>query len=178
MVKSIQGQIKLIGLVILVLMHEHSIASGASQIPTVCRERTHDVALIDCLQSQLEILQHVLNYHQTVAKITGILSEQDSHAPSAIEPAASDSNPTIDRINWFDQHLQIYAIVGSPDKLTALARLDGRQFRLQEGDSIRLARVKEVHPRGLKLVLSGHEISIGLSGRSNNPFDQVKSGVQ
>ena len=75
-------------------------------------------------------------------------------------------NSGIERANWFDQELEVYAVVGPPSALTAYARLDGREYRLREGDSIRLARVLKVHSRGVELSVAGHEISVGLSGRS------------
>ena len=78
----------------------------------------------------------------------------------------SEMSPAVVRANWFDQELEVYAVVGPPSTLTAYARLDGREYRLREGDSIRLARVLKVHSRGVELSVAGHEISIGLSGRS------------
>ena len=72
----------------------------------------------------------------------------------------------IERANWFDQQLEVYAVVGTPQEMTAYARLEGREYRLREGDSIRLARVLKVHSRGVELSVAGHEISVGLSGRS------------
>ena len=52
--------------------------------------------------------------------------------PQLCPPPINDSDPemrsTIERANWFDQELEVYAVVGSPAALTAYARLDGREI--------------------------------------------------
>ena len=136
-------------------------------IPPVCDDYSGTVALIDCLQSQQDILRRILEYQQLAAKISEVQTPQRKAPPETEAQVASDHHvPGMDRVNWFDQNLEIYAIVGAPNSLTAYARLDGREYRLQEGDTIRLAHVTMVHARGVRLLISGHEISIGLSGRS------------
>ncbi len=142
-------------------------AQQMPEIPAVCSSSSGTVALLDCLQNQQDILRRVLEYQQLVAKISEIHSSHSSPPPQvSAQDEAHESNPGMDRVNWFDQNLEVYAIVGNADGLTAYARLDGREYRLRNGDSIRLALVTEVHPRGMRLLVSGHEISIGLSGRS------------
>lgn len=164
-------RLKLICFLILLTTDAH--ATGINQIPPECRNVSHTVAMIDCLQNQLEILRYALDYHETASKIENLLLNQTSPAPAAIEKESSESELVLDRINWFDQNLEIYAIVGAPEKLTALGRLNGRHYRLREGDSIRLAKVKTINPRGVTLTFSDREFSIGLSGRpvpsSKNP---------
>ena len=166
-------KIRCIFVLILLLPQGNVDAGGINQIPPECRNLSHTVALIDCLQNQLEILQYALNYHQTASKITELLSYQKAEAPAALEEKSA-SEPVLDRINWFDQHLEIYAVVGSPENLTALGRIGSKHYRLQEGDSIRLAKVQKIHTRGLTLTFAEHEISIGLTGRtpSLNEYDE------
>ena len=136
-------------------------------IPPVCDDHSGTVALIDCLQSQQDILRRILEYQQLAAKISEVQTPQRNTPPETEVQAKSDEPvPGMERVNWFDQNLEIYAIVGTPNALTAYGRLDGREYRLQEGDTIRLARVTKVHARGVRLLISGHEISISLSGRS------------
>lgn len=149
------------------------------EIPPVCDGQSGTVALIDCLQNQQEILRRVLEYQQLVAKISEIRSIQPNTPPQIPEDkSATQQVPGMDRVNWFDQNLEVYAITGSPDVLTAYARLAGREYRLQPGDFIRLARVLKVHPRGVDLLVAGHEISIGLSGRSESTRNENESILQ
>ena len=163
---------RLLLLIFLVFMHLEAHAAGANKIPTECRNLSQTVALIDCLQDQLDILQFALRYHETVSKIDQHLANQASQAPIAIEKESAEFNAVLDRINWFDQNLEIYAVVGSSDNFTAYGRLNDRHYRLQEGDTIRLAKVKKIHARGLILTFSGHEVSIGLSGRFEPETDK------
>ena len=145
-----------------------ALAQQSPVVPPVCNQNLGIVALLDCLKSQQEILQRVLEYEELAAKLSELQTQYNKPPP---QPADTDDNDSgssdsiIDRINWFDQNLEVYAIVGSPKALTAYARLEGREFRLKAGDSIRLARVTDVHSRGIDLWVSGHEVSVGLSGR-------------
>lgn len=139
------------------------------EIPSVCDDQSNTVALIDCLQNQQEILRRVLEYQQLAAKISEIRSIQLNTPPQIPDDESTTQQvPGMDRVNWFDQNLEVYAITGSPESLTAYARLVGREYRLQLGDFIRLARVLEVHARGVHLLVAGHEIAIGLSGQSDS----------
>lgn len=152
-----------------------AVAQQSPFIPSACNEASGTVALLDCLKSQQDVLQQILEYEELAAKLSE-LQTLDGKSPAP--PTADNDNPdnsdsTIDRINWFDQNLEVYAIVGSPGTLTAYARLDGREFRLKTGDSIRLARVTDVHSRGIDLWVSGHEVSVGLSGRTR--FEETET---
>jgi len=136
------------------------------EIPPICSDRSGTVALLDCLQNQQDILRQVLEYQELAAQIFEFQAGDSVPPPQVpIKHIPDDLEPGMDRVNWFDQNLEIYAIVGTPDALVAYARLDGREYRLQTGDTIRLARVIEVHQRGVQLSVSGHDVSIGLSGR-------------
>ena len=159
------SKIRLLLLIFLTLVYLQAHATGTNKIPAECRNLSQTVALIDCLQDQLDILQFALRYHETVSKIEQHLANQATQAPIAIEKESTEYSAVLDRINWFDQNLEIYAVVGSSNNFTAYGRLKERHYRLQEGDTIRLAKVKKIHSRGLILTFSGHEISIGLSGR-------------
>ncbi len=170
-------RIRYIFVIVLLILQGNVVAGGNTRIPSECRNLSHTVALIDCLQNQLEILQYALNYHQTASKITDLLSNHKTEAPAAVEEK-SVSDPVIDRINWFDQHLEIYAVVGSSDNLTALGRIGDRHYRLQEGDSIRLAKVQKIHTRGLTLSFANHEFSIGLTGRTLSLTAEYKHNEQ
>ena len=147
-------------------------AAEPVQIPPKCQGALGTVALIDCLRNQQEIISQLHDYYSITAKIRKLQAElgNTNAAPAALSSDNRDSDsemsPAVVRANWFDQELEVYAVVGPPSALTAYARLDGREYRLQEGDSIRLARVLKVHSRGVELSVAGHEISIGLSGRS------------
>ena len=129
-------------------------AAEPVQIPPQCQGAVGTVALIDCLRNQQEIISQLHDYYSISAKIRKLQEEQGTanNPPAAIDPATRDSDQEmsadIERANWFDQELEVYAVIGPPSTLTAYARLDGREYRLQEGDSIRLARVLKVHSRG------------------------------
>ena len=140
------------------------------ELPPECVESTSTIAIIDCLQTQQDVLRQVLSYQQLVVEVANLVNlDENSVAPrDPMQLTEEEADPVIDRINWFDKQMEVYAIVGSPDNLTAHARLDGREYRLQKGDSFRLALVTEVHSRGVRLNISGRSISIGLSGRTNN----------
>ncbi len=145
-------------------------SQSTAELPPECMENTSTIAIIDCLQTQQDVLRQVLSYQQLVADIANLVNlNENSVAPNdPMQSPSKEADPVIERINWFDKQLEVYAIVGSPDNLTAYARLDGREYRLQKGDSFRLARVTEVHSRGVQLNISGRNISIGLSGRTKN----------
>ena len=154
------------------LASAHIQAAEPLQIPPPCQGAVGTVALIDCLRNQQEIISQLHEYYSITAQIRKLQAEQGTATdpPAAITTADLDSDAemssAIVRANWFDQELEVYAVVGSPSELTAYARLDGRVYRLREGDSIRLARVLKVHSRGVELSVAGHEISVGLSGRT------------
>ena len=163
---------KIIEFLLIFLASAQIHAAEPAQIPPQCQGAVGTVALIDCLRNQQEIISQLHDYYSIAAKIRNLQAEQGTanDPPAALNPADRDSDPetssAIVRANWFDQELEVYAVVGPPSTLTAYARLDGREYRLREGDSIRLARVLKVHSRGVELLVAGHEISIGLSGRS------------
>ena len=163
---------KIIEFLLIFLASAQIYAVEPAQIPPQCQGAVGTVALIDCLRNQQEIISQLHDYYSIAAKIRNLQAEQGTanDPPAALNPADRDSDPEtssdIVRANWFDQELEVYAVVGPPSTLTAYARLDGREYRLREGDSIRLARVLKVHSRGVELLVAGHEISIGLSGRS------------
>ena len=156
-------------------------AAEPLQIPPQCQGADGTVALIDCLRNQQEIIGQLYEYYSITAQIRELQAEQGTadDPPAAVPAADRDSDaqmsPAIERANWFDQELEVYAVVGQPSALTAYARLDGREYRLREGDSIRLARVLKVHSRGVELSVAGHEISVGLSGRSR-PAEKENGG--
>ena len=177
MVSYMAKRISCLLVVIIMLLKGNVEASGITQIPSECRNLSHTVALLDCLQNQLEILQYALNYHQTASKITDLLSNRKVEAPAGVEDK-SVTDLALDRINWFDQHLEVYAVVGSSGSLTALGRIGDRHYRLQEGDSIRLATVQTIHPRGLTLTFANHEISIGLTGRTPSLTEDMEQNDQ
>ena len=163
---------KIIEFLLIFLASAQIHAAEPLQIPPPCQGAVGTVALIDCLRNQQEIISQLHEYYSITAQIRELQAEQGSaNAPPAAVPAAdrdsdAEMSSAIVRANWFDQELEVYAVVGSPSELTAYARLDGRVYRLREGDSIRLARVLKVHSRGVELSVAGHEISVGLSGRT------------
>jgi len=155
----------------------------ASEIPVPCESIQSTVARLDCIQEQHEILNQILEYEQTQIELERIRQEQRKLnkpnpvvIPAVAEVSSDDDEKEIsdelqEQIAWFDQSLEVYGIVGSANDMTAYARMDGREFRLQEGDVIRLAKVVKVHLRGVRLSIFGHDLEIGLSGRSSKYDD-------
>ena len=117
------------------------------------------------MQTQIEILRLAKDYQELVARINQSKSTSSHPAPPAPQV---ESNSALARVNWFDENLEVYAITGHAGELIAHARLAGREYRLQPGDAVRLARVIDVHTRGIELAIAGTEISIGLSGRKQD----------
>ena len=150
-------------------------AAELVQIPPQCQGAVGTVALIDCLRNQQEIISQLHEYYSITAQIRKLQAEQGAaNAPPAALPSADrDSDPemssAIVRANWFDQELEVYAVIGHATGNDCVCPTRRREYRLREGDSIRLARVLKVHSRGVELSVAGHEISIGLSGRSIQP---------
>ncbi len=137
----------------------------SAQLPAECKSRASTVALLDCLQNQHDILQAVLAYEEMLTRIEIAKSERTEAISAPPAPTDSpDEDLGLTRASWFDENLQVYAIVGDPEQLTAYARLNGHEYRLKTGDVIRLARVTSVHPRGIELSVANYEMSIGLSG--------------
>ena len=134
-------------------------------IPQNCQSDLRPIAVIDCMQTQIEILRLAKEYQELIERI----EQSKSTAPDIAPPTSQvESNSTLARVNWFDENLEIYAITGQAEELIAHARLAGREYRLQPGDAVRLARVIDVHTRGIELAIAGTEISIGLSGRQQD----------
>jgi len=148
--------------------------SGAVQLPAECSQSQSTIALIDCLQSQKDIQKQLLEYLELKSKISELqFNFQDHFTPASVTSeqivdSVPHTDPVIELVNWFDQQMVVYAIVGKTNSLTAYVRLDGREYRIQKGDAIRLAKVIEVHPRQVVLSISGHELVIGLAGRAAN----------
>lgn len=133
-------------------------------LPMQCRDAANTVAMLDCLQSRQEILQAVLNYQELLFRIEKTKSERAEVSKSNLVAPEPEPDNTLLRTKWFDDNMHVYAIVGNASGLTAHASLDGREYRLRKGDTVRLAQVSEVHPRGIKLSVAGQQLSIGLSG--------------
>ncbi len=152
----------------------------AVQLPSECNQSQTTIAAIDCLQSQKDIQKQLLEYLEIKAKISEIHTTiQERFTPATGDIVQNDetlqrSDPVADRANWFDQNMVVYAIAGKDNALTAYASLDGLEYRLQKGDSIRLAKVIEVHPRQIVLSILDHEIIIGLAGRTTQSESATK----
>ena len=149
----------------------YPLGATSVQIPAECADATGTIAVIDCLKNQGDIQRHLLEYLELKIRISEIQANlQDKFIPQVTENSIdSDSSthldPLVERTNWFDQQLEVYAIAGTPASLTAYARLDGREYRLQQGDSIRLATVVEVQPRQIVLSIFDRQIIVGLASR-------------
>lgn len=140
-------------------------------VPPVCRQSAAStVALVDCLQTQQDILEHIINYESLMLQADVAhrqrMDLEPPHPDRQTSPssAANARGPTTERVDWFDQNLEIYAIVGDGDSRTAHARLSGREYRLRVGDQVRLATVILIERRTVHLAIPGSEFSIGLSG--------------
>ena len=86
------------------------------------------------------------------------------HTDTTVASQTDTWDPVMERVNWFDRNLEVYAIVGSGDSRTAHARLEGREYRLRTGDQLRLATVVRIEARTLHLSISGAEFPVSLSG--------------
>ena len=138
----------------------------AGELPAPCRQVSGVVAQIDCLQDQQDLLTRVLQIEQTRAQIETLRVEREAlGAPPMPEQTADEAHAASEQIAWFDQQLEVYAVIGSGGQMTAYARLDGREYRLREGDFMRLARVVDVHSRGVELEIFGRGFQVGLAGR-------------
>ena len=141
-------------------------ATADLPIPPDCQSDLRAIAVIDCMQTHIDILRLAKEYQELVERI------EQSKASQIATPAPTNQSfptPASARVKWFDENLEVYAITGQEEELIAHARLAGREYRLQPGDAVRLARVVNVHPRGIELAIAGTEISIGLSGRHQDP---------
>ena len=141
-----------------------------SNLPPPCRADLRPVPLLNCLQEQHTIMQAVLNYHELRTRVAKSQSERVEAERNIQYSPDPEPDNSISRVQWFDENLQIYAIVGQSDQLTAYARLDGHEYRLQQNDVIRLAEVKKIDLRGVELSVFGNLIYIGLSG--SNRIDE------
>ncbi len=145
-------------------------AESALTVPDACLKSAHStVALLDCLQTQQELMQHILDYETLLLKAQEMRQQHTEPAPPHTEQIATESetdawNQIMERVNWFDRNLEVYAIVGSGDSRTAHARLEGREYRLRLGDQLRLATVVRIDPRTLYLSITGAEFPVSLSG--------------
>lgn len=147
-------------------------ADSAPAVPAACQDSAvSEVELVDCLQTQQEIVRHILDYEKALLEINRIRQERIEPPPaqineSASPPAEESWESVMERVNWFDQNLEVYAIVGDAETRTAHARLEDREYRLRLGDQVRLATVVNIEPRAIYLEISGAEFAIGLSGTS------------
>ena len=146
-------------------------AESLTTVPAVCQETVaNEVALIDCLQTQQDIAQHILNYETLLVEVNAIREQSKPPPPPDTVNESPDADnawdAVMERVTWFDQNIEVYAIVGTPGALTAHARLEGREYRLRLGDQIRLAKVVGIEPRTVYLEVSGAEFAISLSAHS------------
>lgn len=139
-------------------------SEGVYDLPLPCRADLRPLPLMNCLQEQQNIMQAVLNYHELRTKVARSHAERLNAEQTVSTPPIPEPDNSLSRVQWFDENLQVYAIAGEPGNLTAYARIKGNEYRLQRNDVIRLAKVLDVHSRGIDLVVFGNEISIGLSG--------------
>lgn len=133
------------------------------EIPLECRQETRIIALLDCLQNHRDLLQALLNYQELLIQIEQAKSKRTE--ANYTPPPATDSkvNEALATKQWFEKNLLVYAVVGTEPDLTAHARLNQREYRLQKGDAIRTATVMEVFPRGLELAVGDFQFLLGLS---------------
>ena len=160
-----------------------SVAGADYTVPPVCQPyAASTVDLVDCLQTQQEILKQIIDYESLMLQADVVNNQRmdleppplDQQISSSSENTARDS--VTERVAWFNQNLEIYAITGSGNSRTAHARMSGREYRLRTGDQIRRATVMLIEPRTVHLAIPGGiEFSIGLSGspavspQSGNP---------
>lgn len=142
----------------------NSSTEGVYDLPLPCRADLRPLPLMNCLHEQQNIMQAVLNYHELRAKVARSQAERLDAELKVSTPPTPEPDNSLSRVQWFDENLQVYAIAGEPGNLTAYARIKEHEYRLQRDDVIRLAKVQDVHSRGVDLVVFGNEISIGLSG--------------
>lgn len=146
----------------------------ATELPSACRQLSGFVAQLDCLQDQQDLLSRLLQIEQTKTQIeVHRLEREELNAPPMLNDliaagANEETDIVAEQIAWFDQQLQVYAVIGNGETMTAYARLGGREYRLQEGDWIHLARVSTVHARGIELLLYEHTVEVGLAGRATD----------
>lgn len=143
-------------------------------VPKVCQQyAASTVDLVDCLQTQQDILKQIIDYESLMLQADVVNNQRmDLEPPHPGEQTSSSSANTArdsvtDRVAWFDQNLEIYAITGSGDSRTAHARMSGREYRLHTGDQVRRATVMLIEPRTVRLSIPGVEFSIGLTGAAN-----------
>ena len=145
-------------------------AESALSVPDACQESAAStVALLDCLQTQQEIMRHILDYESLLQQAQELRLQRTEppppHTDQVTTASETDSrDPVTERVNWFDRNLEVYAIVGSDESRTAHARLEGREYRLRPGDQLRLATVIRIDPRTLYLAIPGAEFPVSLSG--------------
>lgn len=136
---------------------------GELEIPLECRQETRIIALLDCLQNHQDLLEAVLNYQRLLIEIEQAKSKRTE--ANYTPPPTNDSkvSEALATKQWFEKNLLVYDIVGTEPNLTAHARLNQREYRLQKGDTIRTAIVMEVFPRGLELAVGDFQFLLGLS---------------
>ncbi len=167
---SIGIQLPAVFLAILAPWASPALAESALTVPDACQESAHStVALLDCLQTQQELMRHILDYETLLQQAQEMRQQRTEPAPPHTDQvttaAETDAwNQVMERVNWFDRNLEVYAIVGTGDSRTAHARLEGREYRLRLGDQLRLATVVRIDPRTLYLSIPGAEFPVSLSG--------------
>ena len=132
---------KIIEFLLIFLASAQIHAAEPVQIPPQCQSAVGTVALIDCLRNQQEIISQLHEYYSITAQIRKLQAEQGAaNAPPAAVPSAdhdsdAEMNPGIERANWFDQELEVYAVVGTavrPDCVRQARRaripIAGRRF--------------------------------------------------
>ncbi len=145
-----------------------SAKAEATQLPSECREAAGTIAIIDCLENQRDIQSKLLEYLELSLRITEIQTHLETvftpPMPVSSKPQPpSESDLSAEQAAWFEQEIEVYAIAGGTDNLTAHVRLENREYRLQRGDSVRLAKIVDVLPRKVIFDVLTHRFEVGLA---------------
>ncbi len=148
-----------------------SAKAEATRLPSECREADGTIEIIDCLENQRDIQSKLLEYLELSLRITEIQTHLDTvftpPMPVSTQPQPpSESDLSAEQATWFEQEIEVYAIAGGADTLTAYVRLGDREYRLQRGDSVRQAKIVDVLPRKVIFDVLNHSFEVGLAGRS------------
>lgn len=142
------------------------LATSDSVIPESCNDE-RPLAVIDCLSTQIELLKLAVEHRELLVRMSRTNIHETPPAPSPADTEDEKTSAISERAAWFDEYLQIYAISGLGDARVAHANLDGREYRLRAGDTIRLAKVLAVHDAGIELSISdAKNVTIGLGART------------
>ena len=140
------------------------LTAAADTASDACTDDMRPVAQMDCLATEIAILELRAKYRDLTSRIT---DEDSTTTTPPLTPTEQADPVVMEQAQWYIDNIEVYAISGQDDDLVAHVRSNGREYRLVAGDVIQMAKVAAVTRRGIEIAITADTIlPIGMSVKS------------